>query len=174
MTQDVRPDRDPAGAAARIEALVREAEGLPDERPRSLVVELLREILALYGNGWQRMMELIGQHHAPLRQAVIEDNLLGHLLMLHGLYPIPLEERVAHALEEVRPALLAHGGNVELLALEQDRLRLRLIGSCQGCPSSTLTLKTTVEEALRRAAPELARIEVEGTDAAPIMMEMRR
>ncbi len=160
-------------AAERIEALVGEAERLPDERTRVLVGRLLREILSLYGAGWQRMLELIEQHDPRLRHAVVKDGLLSHLLMLHDLHPIPLAARVARALDDVRPALQAHGGSVDMVGLEGERLRLRLTGSCHGCPSSALTLRTTVEAAVKRAAPELVCIEVEGMEPAPIALEVR-
>jgi Fe-S cluster biogenesis protein NfuA len=91
-----------------------------------------------------------------------QDDLLSHLLLLHGLHPVTLEERVAKALDEVRPSLQAHGGDVEFLGFAGSSVRLRLAGSCRGCPSSTVTLRTTVEEALRKAAPELEAIEVDG------------
>jgi Fe-S cluster biogenesis protein NfuA/nitrite reductase/ring-hydroxylating ferredoxin subunit len=62
----------------------------------------------------------------------------------------------------VRPYLQSHGGNVELLGVEEGVARLRLQGSCSGCPSSTMTLKLAIEEAVLKAAPDLERIEAEG------------
>jgi Fe-S cluster biogenesis protein NfuA len=69
---------------------------------------------------------------------------------------------VQGALEEVRPYLRQHGGGVELLGIEDGVVRLRLEGSCNGCPSSAVTLKLAVEEAIQRAAPDVERIEAEG------------
>ncbi len=66
------------------------------------------------------------------------------------------------ALDEVRPYLLAHGGGVELLGIADGVVRLRLEGACNGCPSSALTLRTAVEEAIARAAPDVERIDAEG------------
>ena len=73
-----------------------------------------------------------------------------------------LERRVRAALEEVRPYLESHGGNVELLEIADGAARLRLEGSCSGCPSSTVTLKLAIEDAIHKAAPDLRAIEAEG------------
>jgi Fe-S cluster biogenesis protein NfuA/nitrite reductase/ring-hydroxylating ferredoxin subunit len=79
---------------------------------------------------------------------------------------VDLSGRVAGALDSVRPYLGSHGGDVELLGIsEEGVVRLRLLGSCQGCPSSSVTLKLAVEDAIESAAPEVTGIEVE--EAAP-------
>jgi Fe-S cluster biogenesis protein NfuA/nitrite reductase/ring-hydroxylating ferredoxin subunit len=62
----------------------------------------------------------------------------------------------------VRPYMQSHGGNVELLGVEGGVARVRLEGSCDGCPSSTVTLKLAIEEAIMKAAPDLERVEAEG------------
>ena len=67
------------------------------------------------------------------------------------------------ALESVRPFLGRHGGDVELLAVDDElgAVKLRLLGSCDGCPSSAATLQGAVEAAILEAAPEVTRIVVE-------------
>jgi Fe-S cluster biogenesis protein NfuA/nitrite reductase/ring-hydroxylating ferredoxin subunit len=87
--------------------------------------------------------------------------LISHLLLLHGLHPVPLDQRVTSALDEVRPYLESHGGNVEVLAIHQGTVRLRLKGSCSGCPSSTMTLKLAIENAIHKAAPEIEEVVAE-------------
>jgi len=82
-------------------------------------------------------------------------------LLLYGLHPLDLESRVGQALEKVRPYLHSHGGNIELLGLTDGIVRLRLHGSCHGCPSSAQTLKQTIEEAIFEIAPDVTAIEVE-------------
>ena len=75
---------------------------------------------------------------------------MGGLLLLHGLHPLDLEARVRQALDKVRPYLRSHGGNVELLGVDEGVVRLRLEGSCHGCPSSAATMRQTIEEAILR------------------------
>jgi Fe-S cluster biogenesis protein NfuA len=91
-----------------------------------------------------------------------DDVLVKGLLLLYNLHPIPVEVRVDNALAKVRPYLGTHGGNVEVLSLEEGVLRLKLQGSCHGCQSSAVTLKLAIEAALNEAAPDLSAIEVEG------------
>ena len=85
---------------------------------------------------------------------------------MHGLHPDDVGTRVARALDGVRPYLGSHGGDVELVGLTDDgRVRLRMLGSCDGCPSSSVTLTLAVETAIRDAAPEVSGIDVEETPA---------
>ncbi|REG90393.1 NifU family protein [Algoriphagus antarcticus] len=71
-----------------------------------------------------------------------------------------LREQIEFALDTIRPYLEADGGNVRIVELTDDKvLRLELLGSCGTCPMSTMTLKAGVEEAIRRAIPEITRVE---------------
>jgi Fe-S cluster biogenesis protein NfuA/nitrite reductase/ring-hydroxylating ferredoxin subunit len=131
---------------------------------------LVGVLLDLYGEGLARMMEVVaeGEERERTFEALAGDELVSHLLLLHGLHPLDVEARVIGALEEVRPYLQSHGGNVELLGVEGGVARLRLQGSCDGCPSSAMTLKLAIEEAIEKAAPDLEGIEAEGvTEASP-------
>ncbi len=72
----------------------------------------------------------------------------------------PLRESVEAALETVRPYLQADGGDVELAGITEDNIvELRLLGACGSCPMSTMTLRAGVEQAIKRAVPEIVRIE---------------
>jgi Fe-S cluster biogenesis protein NfuA/nitrite reductase/ring-hydroxylating ferredoxin subunit len=82
--------------------------------------------------------------------------------MIHDLYPVPLEERVTQALDTVRPYMESHGGNVELLGIEDGVAKLRLAGSCKSCRASSSTLELAVRQALQEAAPDLLGMDVEG------------
>lgn len=152
---------------SKVETLLERVESLPDPNIRTIVVELVQALLELYGDGLERMLasgtRLGGEE---LVDAFVEDELVSHLLLLHGLHLVDLETRVQRALDEVRPYLKSHGGNVELLDVDGGVAHLRLQGSCSGCPSSTVTLKLAIEEAIHKAAPDLEGIEAENV-AAP-------
>jgi nitrite reductase/ring-hydroxylating ferredoxin subunit/Fe-S cluster biogenesis protein NfuA len=93
-----------------------------------------------------------------LREA-LADPLVYGVLRFHGLVKVPLQERVAAALDEVRPLLQGHDGDVELVAINPpDSVEIRLLGSCHGCPASSQTLAEGVEKAIRAHAPEITRI----------------
>jgi Fe-S cluster biogenesis protein NfuA/nitrite reductase/ring-hydroxylating ferredoxin subunit len=140
---------------ARVEALLEEV----DESGEQLVQALLE----MYGEGLRRILEKADG------RALAEDELVSHLLLLHDLHPVPVEDRVREALESVRPYLESHGGDVELVGVDDGVVRLRLSGSCNGCPSSTMTLKLAIEDAIQKMAPEVERVEAEGVSqpAAP-------
>jgi Fe-S cluster biogenesis protein NfuA/nitrite reductase/ring-hydroxylating ferredoxin subunit len=153
----------------RMETLLGEIEALSDRNARSKAAEVVGVLLDLYGEGLARMMEVVAEGEAREKtfDAFAEDELVSHLLLLHGLHPLDLETRVVRALEEVRPYLQSHGGNVELLGVEEGVARLRMQGSCSGCPSSTVTLKLAIEEAIQKTAPDLERIQAEGVAEEP-------
>jgi Fe-S cluster biogenesis protein NfuA/nitrite reductase/ring-hydroxylating ferredoxin subunit len=119
----------------------------------------------LYGAGIERIMDVMhqsGRLDDELLAALAADELVSGLLVVHGLHPYGVEERVERALEGVRPYLGSHGGDVELLEIsEEGVVRLRLLGSCDGCPSSSVTLELAVEGAIHEAAPEVSAIEIE-------------
>jgi Fe-S cluster biogenesis protein NfuA/nitrite reductase/ring-hydroxylating ferredoxin subunit len=154
---------------ARMETLLEEIETLPDRNARSKAAEVVGALLDLYGEGLARMMEVVaeGEERERTFDAFAEDELVSHLLLLHGLHPLDLKTRVIMALEEVRPYLQSHGGNVELLGVKEGVARLRMQGSCSGCPSSTVTLRLAIEEAIQKTAPDLEDIEAEGVAEEP-------
>ena len=161
-------DVDDRDLVARVESLLGELETLDDPAARERATEVVSALLDLYGEGLARMVEQIADRDdGSLAAAFAGDELVSHLLLLHGLHPVPVEERVRRALDEVRPYLESHGGNVELLAVADGVARLRLEGSCSGCPSSTMTLKLAIEDAIAKSAPDVEQVEAEGAVASP-------
>ena len=147
----------------RVEALLDEIEAFPEPQ-REVATELVQALLEMYGEGLSR---IVAAGAVP-----VEDELVAHLLLLHGLHPVPVRERVMGALDEVRPYLASHGGGVELLDVADGVVRLRLEGSCHGCPSSAATLRGAVEEAIARAAPDVERVETEGVAEPLLQIEL--
>ncbi|NLW09614.1 MAG: NifU family protein [Firmicutes bacterium] len=71
-----------------------------------------------------------------------------------------MKEQVEKVLEQIRPALQADGGDVQLVAVTEDGVvQVRLKGACAGCPMATLTLKNGIERRLREEIPEVKRVE---------------
>jgi Fe-S cluster biogenesis protein NfuA len=152
----------------RIEQMLDELQATADPRTYAQAAELLRLIAELYGGGLARVVQLIEAHHPRLIEALVEDELVASLLVVHGLHPASVVQRVEGALAQVRPLLAAHAGDVELLGVDEAAgvVQLRLLGSCDGCPSSSVTLQLAVERAIVEAAPEIVRIDV-GEPARP-------
>jgi Fe-S cluster biogenesis protein NfuA len=161
-------DREARERIARVEELLEAVEALPDAGARDTANALVQALLDLYGEGLDRLIGYAADEDGALAAAVADDELVSHLLLLHGLHPVPLEDRVRGALAGVRPYLESHGGDVELVGIEDGVARLRLEGSCSGCPSSTMTLRLAVESAILKVAPDLERVEaVDGPPASP-------
>jgi Fe-S cluster biogenesis protein NfuA len=159
---------DPRAAGERIEQLI-DALGTAGPVARERAEELVRVVVDLYGAGVERMLEIVddgGGLTGSTLDALADDELVSGLLVVHGLHPYGVAERVERALESVRPYLRSHGGDVELLGLRDGEdgagvtASLRLVGHCDGCAGSTATLQSAVEGAVEAAAPEVVRIEV--------------
>jgi Fe-S cluster biogenesis protein NfuA/nitrite reductase/ring-hydroxylating ferredoxin subunit len=140
---------------AKVESLLEEVD--------ETGTELVQALLDMYGEGLRRIVERVDAG------ALAEDELLSYLLLVHDLHPVPVEARVREALESVRPYLESHGGNVDLVDVDAGVVHVRLSGSCNGCPSSTMTLKLAIEDAIRRMAPEVERVEAEGTSEPQLL-----
>ncbi|MBA3388015.1 MAG: NifU family protein [Rubrobacter sp.] len=152
----------------RIESLLEEIESFKDPDARARTAEMVQTLLELYGEGLGRIVESVGRLGGEdLKDELLDDELVLHLLLLHGLHPVDVETRVMGALDEVRPYLESHGGNVQFLGIEDGVARLKMEGSCEGCPSSTMTLKLAIEEAIQKVAPDLEGIEAEGVVEEP-------
>jgi len=163
-------DREARDRVARVESLLERLEAGGHAAEREAALACVQALLDLYGEGLARMIghlaeQCSGEVEQRVSDAFTRDELVSHLLILHGLHPEEVRRRVEGALDEVRPYLRSHGGNVELVRVEGGTVRLRLQGSCHGCPSSSATLRTTVEDAILAAAPEIMLIETD--DGAP-------
>jgi Fe-S cluster biogenesis protein NfuA len=174
-----------AEADARLAALERLEPGA-----RAVAYAAVQGLAELYGEGLARIaggLERWGNGGArangangagsmvasgPL-ESLLEDELIAHLLILHDLHPLDLAARVERALDEARPYLRSHGGDAEVAGIEDGVVWLRLSGSCHGCPGSAATLRDAVEEAVRRLAPEIERVEEEGANTKLVQLERR-
>jgi Fe-S cluster biogenesis protein NfuA len=153
-----------ADGVAHLETLIEDLERTLDPAARARVQEIVGLLLDVHADGLTRLLErLVRDSGTSALLEAARDEAVAGVLLLHGLHPLDLETRVRSALESVKPALASHGGNVELVGLD-DRgvVRLRLEGSCHGCPSSAATLRSTIERAIHEAAPDVAALVVEG------------
>ena len=157
-----------------IERLFDELQSGLEPRAFEQSVRLVQLVTELYGAALTRIVELADQtlvDDAPrFLRRMADDDLVASLLVVHGLHPDGLAQRVAAALDGVRPFLGGHGGDVELLDIDEGAaaVHLRLLGSCDGCPSSAITLRQTVERAIFDAAPEIVIIDVDEPAAQPV------
>ncbi|MGH4024722.1 MAG: NifU family protein, partial [Pseudonocardiaceae bacterium] len=149
---------DVQAVGSKVEALLAELAASSDPATAGRAEELVSLLVEFYGAGLARIVELLDeQAAAPL----LNDGLVTALLVLHDLHPQSTEERVLAALDRVRPYLGSHAGDVEYLGLDPDgTVRLRLAGSCDGCPSSLVTVKMAIEKGIEDVAPEVTKVDV--------------
>ena len=132
--------------------------------------ELVRLLVGMYGDGLAAIMAALaeeGDQGRAIMDRLTADPLVEGLLLLHGLHPLDVDARIQRALDQVRPYLGSHAGGVQYLGVTDGVARLRLEGSCHGCPSSTVTVRLAIEGAVQDAAPEVTEVVVEGVTAPP-------
>jgi len=150
-------------ALERMGTLIEQLENLPDDQVRSQVFELLDWMDAYHRESIHRLIDLLPPEAL---EAAKGDPLLLPMLEAYEVIGGDHEEAdalalVEEALQQVRPYIHSHGGEMELLSVEEGVVRLSLMGSCDGCPSSAITLTQGVEEAIRQRWSGLRRLEVE-------------
>lgn len=160
--------RERQSQAARIEQLIQELAAFPDPQMHAKTEELLYALLDMYGEGLAHILEMTAQAETAgqtLIETFARDELVGSLLLLHGLHPVELETRIHLALDKIHSSMQARGVSVKLTCIEKGVASLWLTGNCHGCSSSVSALKQTIEAAIYSAAPDLDGIRFE-EDAA--------
>jgi Fe-S cluster biogenesis protein NfuA/nitrite reductase/ring-hydroxylating ferredoxin subunit len=155
---------------ARVEELLDSLKSGGFGPAASAAEELVSLLVGLYGDGLAQIMTVLAENGpagAAMIDALAEDPVVENLLLLHGLHPLDVDARIQRALDRVRPYLGSHAGGVEYLGVRDGVARLRLEGSCHGCPSSTVTVQLAITGAVQDAAPEVSDVVVEGMTAPP-------
>ena len=137
------------------------------------VAELETLVATLERDGDERallLLQLIDAVHRPALERIaagdLEDPAARALLAMYDLVELDPLTQVEEALDEVRPYIHSHGGEVELLAVEQGVVRLRLSGACQGCAASAMTLQRGIEGALQEHYPAFKEVVAEEPEPA--------
>lgn len=144
-------------AVAQLDTLVRTLEREGDER----ALMLLDLIDAVHRPGLAALAD--GDPEHPAAQA---------LIAMYGLGDLDDDELVEEALEQVRPYINSHGGEIELLSVEEGVVRVRMSGACQGCAASAMTLQRGIEEALRAGYPGFREVVAEEPEPGPTLLQL--
>lgn len=142
-----------------------------DPASHARAVEVLQLVLGMHADGLGGILELL--QGSPVLDQLVADERIANLLILHDLHPVSVRSRIERALDGVRPYLQSHGGDVELLDIVGDAVTVRMLGTCDGCPSSSVTLELAVEEAVLSAAPEMARLVAADQPNAPSLLQIQ-
>ena len=139
---------------------------------RELLSKMRQLSDGLQKEAWQRALQALQEQPEAREQlrALASDPVVYAVWRRFGLLKPSLDERIEQALLPVRPSLHAHGGDVEILEIVlPDTVRLRLTGSCEGCPASAITLAAGVVRAIRSACPEIKKVVDVSSEAASNM-----
>ena len=154
----------------RVGALVQEIESIADPAVRASATQLVQLIMEFHGTGLDRALEIVAEAGGP-GMALIEklgrDPIVSNLLVLYGLHPDSLEDRVHKAVERLVPKLQRDGAMVQLLGIEESAVRIQVTPSEHSCGSTTKALQTAVEDAIYEAAPDVVSLLVEGLEGKP-------
>ena len=149
--------------AARVESLLAQLDSV-DEPVRGIATEALGALLELYGEALARLVI-----HVPAA-TLAGDDVIAHLLLVHGLHPHDAAARVGQALAEIQPALGRQGAEVVVREITGGVARLTLSTGAAGC--QTETLRTLVADTVRTAGPELEHIEIETVAPPPALIPL--
>ncbi|GGU91740.1 hypothetical protein GCM10010260_27750 [Streptomyces filipinensis] len=147
-------DRAVEARLARLDEVLAGLEATPG--PALEAVRLLTEV---YGEALARVLDHADE---PLRERLADDELAGHLLVLHGIHPEPPERRAARAVEKLRPAVRERGGDLAWAGVDGQVARVRLSsgGGCgSGCGGGSSDVTEAVRAAVLAVAPELTGVE---------------
>ena len=144
----------------RVEKLAARLEQANDPETRAAALQLVQSVIELHGAALQALIDrcVATSEGERILDEALQDDLVSSMFLLHNLHPDDLETRVLRGINSVRPYLQSHGGDCELAGINDGVVRLLLHSSCGSCPSSSLTLKNAVEEALFQAAPDIKEI----------------
>jgi Fe-S cluster biogenesis protein NfuA len=120
-----------------------------------LALTAVSGVAEIYGQALARALDLADPAHV---ERMLGDELIGHLLALHGIHPDPVEARVARAVERLRAALSARGGTIELDGIDHGVAIVRV--SVAGCGSSSADVEDAVRRAVLTAVPQLAGVAI--------------
>ncbi|MEU6553825.1 NifU family protein [Streptomyces sp. NPDC046915] len=157
-----------AARLARLEDLLEHLEETPGPTARE-ALEAVRALTEVYGEALARILDRADGH---LAGALAEDELLGHLMVLHGIHPEPVRARVAREVERIGGELRERGGDLELVGVDEDEAVARVRLAVKGCGSSSAGILDAVREAVLGVAPELRAVEQVRDAPAPAFVPL--
>lgn len=127
---------------------------------RKKILELKEAIEAFHKEALWNLVKTVRttEEGKRLMLEAVEDPAVYAMLLLHGIIKQDMYTKVAAVLEEIRPYLRSHGGDIELDRVEENVVYVQLQGACSGCSLSAMTLKNGVEEAIKTRLPEVEQV----------------
>jgi Fe-S cluster biogenesis protein NfuA len=139
--------------------LLQRLDSAADPHIRSTAQELIQVVMELHGKTLERILETLharGEEGQNIIDRLGHDDLVSSSLVLHGLHPLNVEDRVIQSLDKLRPSLKKRGGDVDVVQVTADSVKLKLRAN-----SHAAALKELVEAAVYQAAPDVGSVEIE-------------
>jgi Fe-S cluster biogenesis protein NfuA/nitrite reductase/ring-hydroxylating ferredoxin subunit len=170
-TTSEAPDLD--RAAKRVDTMAERAE-LLDAAGRRVAMDLKTAVEEFHREGLVRIVKRLKDdpRGKELLFELVDDPVVYSLLVMHGIVRADPTTLAQRALEEVRGYLESHGGGVTLVGVELPVVRVRLSGACNGCSSSSTTLREVVERAIVAAVPGAHEVEVVPAEPEPAVVPL--
>lgn len=168
MSDDERPGLEEA--LSRIDALASALDRVADASAREAARELLELVLDLHGLALARALAIVAsaENGRALVERLAQDEQVRAALLLHGLHPEPIEERVRRVVERLQPELGVLGFRVRVVAVGASMVRLRVDGAHGPEVSRAIGLRQQIEAAIVEEAPDLDEIVIEGLEDAGV------
>ena len=152
-------ERDLSSLLSDLAALEALAENWPEQQKNAASARG-EAIDALNAAAFRRLIQILQSVpgiSSALREAA-GDEVVYTVLRRHGILKPSLHEQVDEALNSIRPALASHGGDVELVSVEETSVTVRFLGACDGCPASALTFYGGVKKAIQDKFPNIVEV----------------
>lgn len=161
--------------AGKVSELVQRVSALPDPEARTMALDLVQSIMDLHGATISRIVEQLEAAGEPGRSwlaKLASDPMICGLLVLYGIHPVPLEQRVEQAVQQLAPQLRKSGMRLQVLAISDGVVRLDLEKEAREVRYSPEKIKATIEQAILEAAPEVVEIVIDGLTSSFVPIEM--
>jgi hypothetical protein len=163
-------DLDPPGLAQRIEELLERITTEAGPEVGYAAEELVRVLMRFYGSGLEQIVAIVRAGAGDtMVHRMAADPLVAGLLALHDLHPVPVADRLGHALDTARRKLGSHGSGISLGEIDAEG-RVHVLVAGGGC--GTDTIKDVVAAAINDLAPELAGVVFDAVPAGPALLQI--
>jgi len=154
----------------KIGRLVQEIEEIADPALRASTKNLMQSIMDLHGAALEKALGIVAGAGEPGMNLITQlghDPLVSSVLILYGLHPDDIQTRVVNAVDRMRPQLRKQGCEVEVLAVNDGAIRVRVETGSHSCGSTAKTVQASLEDAIYDAAPDLSSLVIEGLEEKP-------
>lgn len=160
--------------AERVDKALAKVEALEDENAKMHALGLKTAIEDFHKLAVTRIVQKLktDERGKELLFDLVDEPSVYALFQLHGIVKQDINVRITQVLDAIRPYMQSHGGDVEYVRFEDATVFVRLIGSCNGCSQSAVTLREGVEESLINNIAEVKRVEVLPNEPAPALVQI--